>query len=265
MQAQPQIAARGQHRVHVRGKVHQQPGELGEGVRGGQLLQIVDDQDEAAAMICELRQHPVDHRPPVEGECRSRRLGAAGYAGGMADRAEQGQPEILGVVLVAVHLQDSVSMTLTGTVGPRTQQRSLPAASRSRDDRDLPRRRAVQGGEKISPVDQPGGCPSHRHTPYSERAAAELAVAGLTGVRNVRDEIDIAYDADPVDVDLHVQEALGRYALIPDDSDVQVDVKGSIITLTGHVGTWAEHDAAVGAAWMANGVIEVRDDLAITG
>ena len=99
----------------------------------------------------------------------------------------------------------------------------------------------------------------------SERAAAELAVAGLTGVRNVRDEIDIAYDADPVDVDLHVQEALDRYALIPDDSDVRVDVKGSIIMLTGHVGTWAEHDAAVGAAWMANGVIEVRDDLAITG
>jgi osmotically-inducible protein OsmY len=99
----------------------------------------------------------------------------------------------------------------------------------------------------------------------SERAAAELAVAALTGVRNVRDDIDIAYDADPVDVDLHVQDALDRYALIPDDSDVQVDVKGGIVALTGHVRTWAEHDAAVGAAWMANGVIEVRDDLAITG
>ena len=99
----------------------------------------------------------------------------------------------------------------------------------------------------------------------SERAAAELAVGGLIGLRNVRNDIDIAYDADPVDVDLHVREALDRYALIPDDSDVQVDVEGSIITLTGHVRTWAEHDAAVGAAWMANGVIEVRDDLAITG
>jgi osmotically-inducible protein OsmY len=99
----------------------------------------------------------------------------------------------------------------------------------------------------------------------SERAAAELAVAALTGVRNVRDDIDIAYDADPVDVDLHVQEALDRYALIPDDSDVQVGVKANVITLTGHVSTWAEHDAAVGAAWMANGVIDVRDDLAITG
>jgi osmotically-inducible protein OsmY len=102
--------------------------------------------------------------------------------------------------------------------------------------------------------------------PYgSQRDAAEAAVAGLVGVRNVRDDIEVSYDADPVDVDLHVHEALGRSALVPDDSDVKVDTKGSIITLTGHVRTWAEHDAVVDAAWMANGVLDVRDDLAITG
>ena len=33
-----------------------------------------------------------------------------------------------------------------------------------------------------------------------QRKAAELAVAGLAGVRNVKDDIDISYDADPVDV-----------------------------------------------------------------
>ena len=44
MQAQPQIATRGQHRVHVRGKVRQQPGELSERFRRGQLVQIIDDQ-----------------------------------------------------------------------------------------------------------------------------------------------------------------------------------------------------------------------------
>jgi osmotically-inducible protein OsmY len=99
----------------------------------------------------------------------------------------------------------------------------------------------------------------------TERAAAERAVAGLTGVRNIRDDIEISYDTDPVDVDLHVQEALGRSALVPDDSDVEVATKGSTITLTGHVRTWAEHDAVVGAAWMARGVIDVRDDLVITG
>jgi len=98
-----------------------------------------------------------------------------------------------------------------------------------------------------------------------QREAAELAVSGLTGVRNVRDDIDISNDADPVDVTVLVQAALDRNALIADDSDVVADTKGNTVTLTGHVRTWAEHDAAVGAAWMADGVFEVRDDLAITG
>ena len=56
-----------------------------------------------------------------------------------------------------------------------------------------------------------------------------------------------------------------RSALVPDDSDVEVATKGSTITLTGHVRTWAEHDAVVDAAWMARGALDVRDDLVITG
>jgi osmotically-inducible protein OsmY len=99
----------------------------------------------------------------------------------------------------------------------------------------------------------------------AERTAAELAVAGLTGVRKVRDDIEISYDPDPVDVDLHIQEALARSALIPDDSDVKAAIDGSVITLTGHVRTWAEHDAVIGAAWMARGVSYIDDELGITG
>ncbi len=97
-----------------------------------------------------------------------------------------------------------------------------------------------------------------------QRTAAETAVAGLTGVRNVKDDIEITYDADPLDVSLFVQDALDRYALIPDDSDVAVDTDGNTVTLAGHVRTWAEHDAVIGAAWMASGVFDVRDDLYIT-
>jgi len=99
----------------------------------------------------------------------------------------------------------------------------------------------------------------------AERTAAELAVAGLTGVRKVRDDIEISYDPDPVDVDLHIQEALARSALVPDDSDVKASIDGSVITLTGHVRTWAEHDAVIGAAWMARGISYIDDELGITG
>ena len=102
-----------------------------------------------------------------------------------------------------------------------------------------------------------------KHGP--QRAAAELAVAGLTGVRNVRDDIEIGYDADPADVAAGVQDALDRYALVADDSDVGVYTSGNTVTLTGHVRTWAEHDAVIGAAWMASGVSDVHDDLDITG
>ncbi len=99
----------------------------------------------------------------------------------------------------------------------------------------------------------------------TQRAAAETAVSGLIGVRNVWNEIAIVYAADPVDVDLHVREALDRSALVPDGSDVSADTKDNMITLTGHVRSWAEHDAVVDAAWMAIGVVDVRDNLQVTG
>jgi osmotically-inducible protein OsmY len=98
-----------------------------------------------------------------------------------------------------------------------------------------------------------------------QREAAQLAVAGLTGVRNVKDEIEITYDADPVDVTGLVQDALDRNALVEDGSDVHVDTSGNTVTLGGHVRTWAEHDAVVGATWMAPGVLQVRDYLDVTG
>ena len=99
----------------------------------------------------------------------------------------------------------------------------------------------------------------------TERAAAEAAVASVAGVRNVSNDIEISYGLDPVEVDVHVQQALDRAALVPDDSDVTADTKDGIITLTGHVRTWAEYDAVVGAALMARGVIDIRDELQVTG
>ena len=45
----------------------------------------------------------------------------------------------------------------------------------------------------------------------TEMTAAEQTVAGLTGVRNVRNDIEISTDADPIDVTLAVQDALDRH------------------------------------------------------
>jgi osmotically-inducible protein OsmY len=102
--------------------------------------------------------------------------------------------------------------------------------------------------------------------PYgAQRDAAELAVTGLTGVRYVKDEIEVEYDADAADVTADVLDALDRYALVPDDSDVTVEAMGNTVTLTGSVQTWAEHDAVIDAAWKARGVAYVRDFIDVGG
>jgi hypothetical protein len=74
------------------------------------------------------------------------------------DRIEQSQPELLGVLLAALHLHEGERVRLTGSASPGAQQRGFPAASRSRDNRHLAGRRAIQGSDKITPVDQPGSC-----------------------------------------------------------------------------------------------------------
>jgi osmotically-inducible protein OsmY len=98
----------------------------------------------------------------------------------------------------------------------------------------------------------------------SERAAAADTVSGLIGVRQIKNKIEIINGADPINVTLNVQDALDRYSLIPDDSDVLVETNGNMVTLIGHVRTWAEHDAVVDAAWMTTGVFDVVDELLIT-
>jgi osmotically-inducible protein OsmY len=98
-----------------------------------------------------------------------------------------------------------------------------------------------------------------------QRDAAEQAVAGLTGVRNIVNDIEIFSEVEAADVSILVQDALERWALLPDGSDVGVGASDGTVTLTGHVRNWAEHDAVVAAAWKGFGVKNVRDDLVVTG
>jgi len=98
-----------------------------------------------------------------------------------------------------------------------------------------------------------------------ERDAAENAVAGLTGVRGIADDIEIFSDIEAADVTDLVQDALFRYGLLPDESDVRVGASDGTVILTGHVSNWAEHGTVIDAAWRGVGVRNVRDDLVVTG
>ncbi len=99
----------------------------------------------------------------------------------------------------------------------------------------------------------------------SERAAAELAVSGLTGVRNVKDEIQFVFDVDPADVNRLIRQALDGHEVPPDDSHVVTNTSGNTVTLIGHVRTQAQHDAVVSAVWRGHAVMAVIDEIEITG
>ena len=182
MQPQPHIVTRGQYRVHVRGKVHQQLGELRECCWRGQLVKIINNQRDVATSIGELRQHPVDHRRRIEVRCRCLRFRAAAAVADGPRRA--GRARTAGRRAGRVAPTARRAGAAARTVGPRAQQRRLPAASRSRDDRHLPGRRAIQGGEKIIPVDQPGSCWSHRQrAAFVSRASRPGTFPSLPGQR----------------------------------------------------------------------------------
>ena len=87
-----------------------------------QLLEIINNQRDAAMSVGELRQHPVDHRRRVEVGCRCWQFRAAVCTGGVTDRVEQGEPELLGVVLVALHLHEGEAVRPARPAGPGAQQ-----------------------------------------------------------------------------------------------------------------------------------------------
>lgn len=116
---------------------------------------------------------------------------------------------------------------------------------------------------------------------YLEAASAARRIYGVTGapnhlevvlpLENRRDDATLTAMANnALSLNVAVPDAVkatasNRYALIPNDSDVVAEAEGNTVMLSGHVRTWAEHDAAMNAAWMARGVYLVRDHLSVTG
>lgn len=98
-----------------------------------------------------------------------------------------------------------------------------------------------------------------------QRAAAEAAVGGVAGVRNIEDDIEFVFDVDPADVNQLVGKALDRHQVPRDSRHVTVSTDGNVVVLAGTVQTRAQHDAAVGAAWLGHGVVAVIDELEVTG
>jgi osmotically-inducible protein OsmY len=92
-----------------------------------------------------------------------------------------------------------------------------------------------------------------------ERDEAEYVADNIRGVVWVDDEIELAVPSpDPGDVKHSIKKAMERDAKL-DAEGVNVDSFNGTVRLSGAVRSWAEHDAALSAAWAAPGVSSVDD------
>lgn len=95
-----------------------------------------------------------------------------------------------------------------------------------------------------------------------QSASAEQSIRPLTGVRGLTNKISIKPQASSSDIGSQISAALTRQAE-REAKQISIAVEGSAVTLRGKVHSLAEHDAAVGAAYIARGVSRVIDKLEI--
>jgi osmotically-inducible protein OsmY len=95
-----------------------------------------------------------------------------------------------------------------------------------------------------------------------QRKAAEKMVRELTGVKLVSNNISLKPKLEATDLKIKIEQALKRSAE-RESRQIDVEVRGSRVTLSGNVRSFAEMRAVEGAAWGAPGVTEVQDNLRV--
>lgn len=190
---------------------------------------------------------------------------------------------------VAVSADDGI-VTLRGTAGSLRQKREAARAARRvsgvtgvqdelqvrilssdrREDADL--RADVRQALTLDSVVPPGvdaevedgfvtltGTASWQH----QRDEADFVAANVPGVRGITDDITLVPARNASDIAKRIAAAFRRNALLDaDDLSVSTTCFG-MVTVSGVVHSWAEHDGALAAAWAAPGVTEVDDRIRV--
>jgi len=95
-----------------------------------------------------------------------------------------------------------------------------------------------------------------------QREAAKDAIKNLTGVKGVSNNIKIQSETHDAIEKMDIESALRRNWSINDD-DIDVEVSGTTVTLSGTVKSWYQRDEAEKIAWAAPGVWAVKNDLVV--
>ena len=96
-----------------------------------------------------------------------------------------------------------------------------------------------------------------------QRDEAEFVAGNVPGVIGLDDKVELTFDdPSPTDVRQSIAKAFKRDASL-DAEALSIDTFDGTVTLSGHVESWVEHDAAVNAAWAAPGVLTVDDQIVV--
>ena len=95
-----------------------------------------------------------------------------------------------------------------------------------------------------------------------QREAAKNAVRFLTGVKGVTNNIKIKSEIHDAIEKKDVEAAIGRSWSV-DDSDINVSVLDTTVTLTGTVNSWYQKEEAGRIAWNTPGIWHVKNELVV--
>jgi osmotically-inducible protein OsmY len=95
-----------------------------------------------------------------------------------------------------------------------------------------------------------------------QKEAAKSAINYLTGVKGVTNNIKIKSESKYAIEKEDVEEAIGRSWSV-DDSDINVSVSGTTVTLTGMVNSWYQKEEAGRIAWNTPGIWHVNNELEV--
>jgi osmotically-inducible protein OsmY len=95
-----------------------------------------------------------------------------------------------------------------------------------------------------------------------QRDEAEYVASNMVDAYDVLDEIELNPKPSAHTVKEDIKSAFKRNAKL-DAEDLDVSTSNGTVTIEGTVGSWAEHDEALDAAWAAPGVTSVDDQMTV--